>query len=353
MKRKFTKYPSKIVASTASNDAKLLAREALNCSTRDELSSVIGSLQSIDKNLYLHYMEMLRDDSLSVAYIAGQLSDELMSYYTDDVDACDKVMAAIHLGEFDLERRESNVENDLEVTARDDGDWIYFLSDDDAIHMPFSCYDMNSYYTKLIKNKNYNGFKPKKLSYKSFENSVNKLVDSSDSLDEFETKYRSFLCNLIGLQEVDACDKVTASEICYRDRDNGDRVVALDVGMSDEEVEEMLAAHPSYYRSTLDSVESSTEPKYFANMVSASTDDGDYKYYVAGYYDNLMRGLSDNLSTDSFDAVLEFANELANDGCFIQIKNLITGSEVYYDSNVWLEAIENGDVPEDVFEVTM
>lgn len=231
------------------------------------------------------------------------------------------------------------------------------------------------------------------------------------------------------------CNDVTASEICYRDRDNDDRVVALDVGMSDEDVKEMLATHPSYYRSTLDrfddsntpikasypdgsefnricdqyasldpwipldeiwdmvneaygnedgladdvvswvehcrscedkgidpynenidacdKIETTTTPKYFANMVSASTDDGDYKYYVAGYYDNLMRGLSDNLSTDSFDAVLEFANELANDGCFIQIKNLITGSEVYYDSNVWLEAIKNGDVPEDVFEVTM
>jgi len=52
--------------------------------------------------------------------------------------------------------------------------------------------------------------------------------------------------------DVNACDKVVASEICYRDSDNDDRVVALDAGMSDEDVEEMLAAHPSYYRSTLD-----------------------------------------------------------------------------------------------------
>ena len=73
----------------------------------------------------------------------------------------------------------------------------------------------------------------------------------------------------------------------------------------------------------------------------------------ACYYDNLMRGLGDDLSTDSFDAVLEFANELANDGYFIKIKNVETGSEVHYDANVWLAAIENGDVPEDVYEVTM
>lgn len=98
-----------------------------------------------------------------------------------------------------------------------------------------------------------------------------------------------------------------------------------------------------------DDITGSTKPRYFANMISCSTDD--YKYYVAGYYDNLMRGLSDNLSTDSFDAVLHFAGELANDGCFIEIKNLITGDSQYYDSNVWLDYIENGEVPEDVYEL--
>jgi hypothetical protein len=84
-----------VTASTIpTSDIKLLAKEALNCNTRDELSSVIGSLQSIDKKLYLHYMELFRDNSLSVAYIASQLSDELMSYYVDDIDACNDVMAS-------------------------------------------------------------------------------------------------------------------------------------------------------------------------------------------------------------------------------------------------------------------
>jgi hypothetical protein len=84
-----------VTASTIpTSDIKLLAKEVLNCNTRDELSSVIGSLQSIDKKLYLHYMELFRDNSLSVAYIASQLSDELMSYYVDDIDACNDVMAS-------------------------------------------------------------------------------------------------------------------------------------------------------------------------------------------------------------------------------------------------------------------
>ena len=114
-------------------------------------------------------------------------------------------------------------------------------------------------------------------------------------------------------------------------------------------------------------INSSTKPKYMADMVTASygpesedgyeylveEDDEDYTYYVAGYYDNLMRGLGEDLFTDSFDAVLSFANELANNGYFIKIKNLQTGSEVYYDASVWLDAIDKGDVPEDVYEVTM
>ena len=97
-----------------------------------------------------------------------------------------------------------------------------------------------------------------------------------------------------------------------------------------------------------DSINCATEPKYMANMVSASMSfDGD-KYYIAGYRDNLMRSLYDSLSTDSFDAVLDFANDLAHDDCFIQIKNLQTVAEVFYDASAWYD-----DVPEDVFEVTM
>lgn len=311
MRRKFTKYPKKIVASKMS-DIDLLAREALECTTKDELAAVISGLDSLGlRKLFLHYMEMLRDPSLSVPYIASQLSDELICYYSG--------------------------------------------------------------------------------------------------------------------KDVNACENVMASEICYRDRDNDDRVVALDVGMSDEDVEEMLAAHPSYYRSTLDrfddvdacdnvmassgifytdqgagignrnqvfteddlraafnsllaegdpivnsydsfeawrdatldsgllnvefldedvenpdvefdniDIDATTEPKYFANMVSASIDDGDYddEFLVEGYYDDQRRGLAESAETSDVSALNELIYEYANKGYYIVVHNLTDGviTEFYADN---------------------
>lgn len=283
---------------------------------------------------------------------------------------------------------------------------------------------------------------------------------------------------------LNACDKVTASDICYRDRDNDDRVVALDVGMTDEDVEKMLSEHPSYYRSTLDrfeacdkvtaseqsdklsrylganllmkfsaflnvygaeesdefdfeeafdgslgacldhlveyqkiiddngldaylslepwnggrsfegdleyiltdlvnegyitqegfdhyyygdfgedsevTINASTRPKYFADMISASDDgyeqlaedeDDYYKYYVVGYFDIQQRGVDNNLQTRYFSEALDFAHDLACNGDFITIKNLITGDFVTYTPDEWMEAIELGDVPSSVYTI--
>lgn len=41
-------------------------------------------------------------------------------------------------------------------------------------------------------------------------------------------------------------------EICYRDKTCDDAIVALDAGMSKEEVAEMLKKHPTWYRSTME-----------------------------------------------------------------------------------------------------
>ncbi len=85
---------SKIVASKMS-DIDLLMNEALECTTKDELGGVISGLDSLGlRKLYLHYMEMLRDDSLSVGYIASDLSDTLYNMFSDKVNACGDVMAS-------------------------------------------------------------------------------------------------------------------------------------------------------------------------------------------------------------------------------------------------------------------
>ena len=95
MKRKFTKYTKSITASKMS-DIDLLAREALECTTKEELAAVISGLDSLGlRKLFLFYMEMLRYPSMSVPYIASQLSDELICYYSGkDVNACGNVMAS-------------------------------------------------------------------------------------------------------------------------------------------------------------------------------------------------------------------------------------------------------------------
>lgn len=80
-----------VEASTFS-DIELLAREALECDTKEALGAVISGLDSLGlRKLFLHYMEMLRDDSLSAGYIASDLSDTL--YNMINIDGCDKVDA--------------------------------------------------------------------------------------------------------------------------------------------------------------------------------------------------------------------------------------------------------------------
>ena len=196
---------------------------------------------------------------------------------------------------------------------------------------------------------------------------------------------------------VDACDKVIASDICYRDRDNDDRVVALDAGMSDEDVEKMLADHPSYYRSTLDSFDAcdevtasnhrysagrieddgsedfyydtgfdswdeacdwginhecthiydreqdaflpieSCDTRYFANMVSASDNSNYFKYKVCGYYDADKRGLAASEDVDDTQLVNAWANEYANKGYYITIEDRESGSIMEFSPDEWFE----------------
>lgn len=103
-------------------------------------------------------------------------------------------------------------------------------------------------------------------------------------------------------------------------------------------------------------VGSSEDTKYFANMVSASQDKMLYpvscKYYVAGYLNGFGRGLMEDFCSDDFSAVLDKAHEMASEGLYITIKNEETGETKDYDSDMWFEAIDLGDVPSDVYDIT-
>lgn len=58
---------------------RLVMNRAANLRDYDELDSVISSLLSIDKNLYMKYSEMYRTRKVSAAYIGKEISDDL--YY--------------------------------------------------------------------------------------------------------------------------------------------------------------------------------------------------------------------------------------------------------------------------------
>lgn len=61
------------------NDIKYVMKCASNVSTQKDLDAVLGSLLSIDRNLYEHYSELANDTELSPAYIGKCISDDL--YY--------------------------------------------------------------------------------------------------------------------------------------------------------------------------------------------------------------------------------------------------------------------------------
>ena len=176
------------------------------------------------------------------------------------------------------------------------------------------------------------------------------LADAEEATQDDPEMFECFK-RFVNLDEedVEACDNITASEICYRDRDNDDRIVALDVGMSDDEVAEMLAAHPSYYRSTLeiegcDNITSST---YDYTQLALP----DYKYSVEGYYDSNFQGLVDSYTGDDFSEALEAAHNFVCDGDFIIIKNEQTGRTRSYSTDDWFNAIDMGEYPADVYSI--
>jgi uncharacterized protein YutD len=84
-----------------------------------------------------------------------------------------------------------------------------------------------------------------------------------------------------------------------------------------------------------------TAPKYFANMVSASVDDGDYddEFLVEGYYDNQYRGLAESTETSDVSALNEYINDYANRGYFIKVHNLTDGTITQFSPDNWFDDI--------------
>ena len=96
----------------------------------------------------------------------------------------------------------------------------------------------------------------------------------------------------------------------------------------------------------------SSRNRYFANMVNGSEElnnSSNYRYYVAGYYDDKFRGLADSLLSDNFSEIVDKANEFASHGFIIQIKNLVSGRRQFYFADEWLEC--EGHIPEPVHKL--
>lgn len=88
-----------------------------------------------------------------------------------------------------------------------------------------------------------------------------------------------------------------------------------------------------------ENIESATDTKYFANMVSASIDDGDYEdeFLVEGYYDNQRRGLAESAETSDVSALNELINDYANKGYYIVVHNLIDGTITEFSADNWFD----------------
>ena len=81
-----------------------------------------------------------------------------------------------------------------------------------------------------------------------------------------------------------------------------------------------------------------SDTKYFANMVSASIDDSDDdKFLVEGYYDNQRQGLAESAETSDISYLNELINEYANKGYYIAVHNLTDGTITEFSADNWFD----------------
>ena len=369
----------KIVASKMS-DLDLLAREALECATKDELSGVISGLDSLGlRNLYLHYMEMLKDDSLSVGYIASDLSDTLYNMFSD-INACDKVMAALDEG-YDvlwakrdlliaLLKKEINDvlsirfpdEDNYLAGCYDDGDMIGFQGYDNektALYAPTIEEVLKKYKINTLTTSNWDWTGD----YIYFR--------LSDISDESKRLLTDLVSKGIHFSQVNACDKVTASTLSGPEFNKlCDEYASLDPWIPIEEIWDMvnadhgnedgladdITAYVEHYRNCMDEgidpddidacdkVEATTKPKYFANMINASEFDSfndeygvhrvsksDLNYVKDSIYERVSKSTDIPFSLN-MSITKQMPDAIAK--VYIELNNLSDGTKLEYDDRV-------------------
>lgn len=123
----------------------------------------------------------------------------------------------------------------------------------------------------------------------------------------------------------------------------------------DTEYWEYVKDHPFNLKPA--SITSSTDTKYFANMVSASSfdsayDENDnlYQFHVAGYLGNDYRGLMAEWYTNDFEEALEHASDMGGQGLFVEIENQVDGRSRKLTPEEWEDAAKWGEYPDHIRE---
>ena len=87
-------------------------------------------------------------------------------------------------------------------------------------------------------------------------------------------------------------------------------------------------------------INDTVKPRYFANMVSCSSDpELDDEFLVEGYYDNQRRGLAESSETSDVSALNELINEYANKGYYIVVHNITDGRSMGFTPDHWFDSL--------------
>lgn len=148
-------------------------------------------------------------------------------------------------------------------------------------------------------------------------------------------------------EDIESCDKVIASDYRYsagRIESDGTEDFYYDTGFNSyDEACDWGINHECTHIYDREKDEfipiNSCDTKYFANMVNASNDPDSYHYLVRGYYDQDRRGLADDSWANTLSEADEIINEYANQGYYIELRNLKTGTILEFSADNWFDEI--------------